>query len=78
MRGFESNNIWELVDLPENQGIGSKWEIKVKVDGDGCVWRYKARLVAQGLPQQRGEDYNETIQPVVSHRITLNCYWFSS
>ena len=36
---------------------------KVKVDGNGRVERYKARLVAQGFT--KGADYDETFCPVV-------------
>ena len=42
-----SNEVWELVDPPPNQKIvGSKWIFKRKLDADGTVKRYKARLVA--------------------------------
>ena len=52
--------------MPENRKvIGSKWVYKVKVDSDGRVERYKARLVAQGFNQQRGADYDETLSPMV-------------
>lgn len=66
MRSLRRNDVWELVALPENrQVVGSKWVYKVKVDGDGQVERYKARLVAQGYTQQKGADYDETFSPVV-------------
>ena len=66
MRSLRRNDVWELVELPENRKvIGSKWVYKVKVDSDGRVERYKARLVAQGFTQQRGADYDETFSPVV-------------
>ena len=66
MRSLRRNDVWELVALPENrQVVGSKWVYKVKVDGDGQVERYKARLVAQGYTQRKGADYDETFSPVV-------------
>ncbi len=62
MRSLKNNDVWELVKLPENRKVvGSKWVFKVKVDGDGCVDRYKARLVAQGFSQTKGMDYDETL-----------------
>jgi hypothetical protein len=42
------------------QRTGSKWVYKVKVDSDGHVERYKARLVAQGFTQRKRDDYDET------------------
>ena len=63
------NDTWELVPLPEGKSIvGNKWIFKVKRDENGCVQRYKARLVAQGYSQTEGVDYNEVFSPVV--RIT--------
>ena len=61
-----SNKVWELVEPPSNRKIvGSKWILKCKLDADGTVERYKARLVAQGCTQMFGLDYEDTFSPVV-------------
>ena len=66
VESLHSNNVWELVEPPSNRKIvGSKWIFKRKVDADGAVERYKARLVAQGCSQKFGLDYEETFSPVV-------------
>ena len=66
MESLRSNEVWELVEPPPNRRvIGSKWVFKRKVDADGAVERYKARLVAQGCTQRFGLDYEETFSPVV-------------
>ena len=66
MRSFEHDDVWELVELPKDgKAVGSKWVFKVKVNGDGCVERYKARLVAQGFTQKKETNYDETFAPVV-------------
>ena len=58
MESLHSNEVWELVEPPPNRKIvGSKWIFKRKVDADGAVARYKARLVAQGCTQRFGLDY---------------------
>ena len=44
--------------------IGVKWIYKTKLNLDGDVEKYKARLVYHGFSQQPGIDYNETFAPV--------------
>jgi hypothetical protein len=62
---IERNNTWDLVDLPEGKNsIGFKWVYKTKMNAEGEVEKYKARLVAQGFSQQPGIDYNETFSLV--------------
>jgi Reverse transcriptase (RNA-dependent DNA polymerase) len=66
MESMRSNNVWELVDLPEGRkAIGNKWVLKIKHLVDGSIDRYKARLVAKGYTQQEWIDYEETFSPVV-------------
>ena len=66
MKSLQLNGVWELVEPPPNRKIiGSKWIFKRKVDADGILERYKARLVAQGCTQKFGLDYEETFSPVV-------------
>ena len=66
MQKWQANNVWELVNSPTNQKvIGSKWIFKHKLNADGVVERYKARLVAQGCSQKYGLDYKETFSPDV-------------
>lgn len=45
--------------------IGSKWVFKIKTTPDGKPAKFKARLVAQGLSQKNGVDYDEVFAPVV-------------
>lgn len=59
-------HVWDLVELPRDQkAVRSKWVFKLKMNADGSVERYTARLVAQGFTQKFGVDYDETICPVV-------------
>ncbi|XRB20588.1 retrovirus-related Pol polyprotein [Pseudoscourfieldia marina] len=60
---------WIVID---NDGtvknlIGCKWVFKIKLNSDGSIARYKARLVAQGFSQIHGVDYSETYAPVVDY-----------
>ena len=67
MKSLSDNEVWELVKLPEGRkAIGCKWIFKTKIDGEGNIERYKARLVAQGFTQKFGVDYDQTFSPVVS------------
>ncbi len=66
MESLRENEVWELVKLPLNKKVvGSKWVFKIKMNDNGKVNRYKARLVAQGNSQTKGMDYDETFSPVV-------------
>nr|GEW65706.1 hypothetical protein [Tanacetum cinerariifolium] len=60
MQQFRFQNVWVLVDLPPSKyAIGTKWILKNKRDARGIVVHNKARLVAQGHPQEEGIDYDE-------------------
>lgn len=60
------NHTWILVDPPEDQKIiDNRWIFKLKINTDGSIDRYKARLVVRGFTQEYGIDYQETFSPVV-------------
>lgn len=62
---LEDNGTWLICSLPEGkQAAGCKWVFKVKLNVDGTLERYNARLVAKGFTQQEGLDYVETFSPV--------------
>ncbi|WRX09128.1 Integrase [Theobroma cacao] len=59
------NKTWSLVDRPKDrQLIGVKWIFKRKLNPDGTLNRYKARLVVKGYSQILGIDFQETFAPV--------------
>ncbi len=62
---IEKNQMWELVDKPKDKkAIGVKWVYKSKLNFDGSVNKYKARLVVKGYAQMFGVDFSETFAPV--------------
>ena len=64
LNNFERNHVWELVERPKTNVIGTKWVFRNKQDEHGVVTRNKARLVAQGFTQVEGLDFEETFAPV--------------
>ncbi|PHT37062.1 putative plastid-lipid-associated protein 13, chloroplastic [Capsicum baccatum] len=64
-----SNHTWELVDLPPgNKPLGVKWIFKRKMNTDGTIDKYKARLIVKGFKQKEDLGYFDTYSPVT--RIT--------
>lgn len=49
----------------DNNVIDTKWVFKVKYNEDGSVERYKARVVANGIRQIQGSDYEETFSLII-------------
>lgn len=70
------NKTWTVVDLPAGRkAVGCKWVYKLKLDENGNISKYKARLVAQGFTQIHGEDCDEVFSPVcksASFRLLLS------
>ncbi|GKV22140.1 hypothetical protein SLEP1_g32031 [Rubroshorea leprosula] len=64
---FHKNNTWTLVPLPSSPTniVGSKWVLKTKLNPDGTIERFKARLIARGFTQVPGVDFDETFSPVL-------------
>jgi hypothetical protein len=49
MESLDKNEAWDLVDLSTGRNpIGSKWVFKKKLNAEGKVEKYKARLVEKG------------------------------
>ena len=65
MRSMYENKVWTLIDLPnDRRAIENKWIFQRKMDADGNVTVYKARLVGKGFRQVQGVDYGESFSPV--------------
>ena len=62
---IHKNQTWELVDRPlHKKTIGVKWVYRTKLNVDGSVNKFKARLVVKGNAQLFGVDFFETFAPV--------------
>src|SRR6516165_8230006 len=65
MDSMYANRVWTLVEAPEGiKPIECKWVFKRKMDMEGNVQTYKARLVVKGYRQKQGIDFDETFLPV--------------
>ncbi|PRQ32401.1 putative RNA-directed DNA polymerase [Rosa chinensis] len=65
IKAIKKNETWELTTLLVGaKGIGVKWIFKTKLNENGEVDKYKARLVDKGYTQQLGIDYTEVFAPV--------------
>ena len=55
-----TNQVWTLVDVPKGvTPIEYKWVFKKKIEVNGQIETYKARLVAKDFKQRQGIDYDE-------------------
>ena len=67
---MNNRKVWHLTPPPKNKVIiGNRWVYTVKRDDKGKIARYKARLVAQGFKQIKGDSYDETFSPVVEFSV---------
>lgn len=67
---MKTRGVWCLEPLPDNcTPVGSRWVFTTKKNDRGQIVHYKARLVAQGFKQVKGETYEETFSPVVNFSI---------
>ena len=67
---MKNRKVWHLVTPPKHKVvIGNRWVYTVKRDENGKIARYKARLVAQGFKQVKGDSYDETFSPVVEFSV---------
>lgn len=67
---MHNRKVWHLTPPPKNKIIiGNRWVFTIKRDEKGNVARYKARLVAQGFKQIKGDSYDETFSPVVEFSV---------
>ncbi|KAM1317488.1 hypothetical protein ACFX2H_002737 [Malus domestica] len=65
LNALNDNHTWSVIKLPQRKKVvGSMWIYKTKFHSDGPIERHKARLVARGLTQTYGIDYNETLASV--------------
>lgn len=70
INSLQHNDTWQLTNLPSGKrAIGNKWVYKVKLNSDGTLKRFKARLVIQGNHQRAGVDYSEIFSPVIKMAI---------
>ncbi|GFU45191.1 retrovirus-related Pol polyprotein from transposon TNT 1-94 [Trichonephila clavipes] len=59
---MKERKVWDLVDHPDNIKIlENRWVYTIKYDENNKIVRYKARLVARGNTQLRGEVFSPVI-----------------
>jgi hypothetical protein len=66
LASLHQKETWELVEKPKEQRVlPCSWVLTKKLNSDGSIQRYKARLVILGNHQQAGIDFHETFSPTL-------------
>lgn len=66
MLSLIANKTFQNVVPPKGANVVStKWVYTIKTCENGSIERFKARLVARGFSQVKGQDYSETFAPTV-------------
>jgi hypothetical protein len=69
LTNMNENNVFEEVKEPPPGAklIDTVWRFKKKLNQDGTLEKYKARLCGRGFKQRKFIDYNETSSPTLSY-----------
>lgn len=63
---LQQHNTWTLTELPPGHRVlSARWVYRAKPEINPSRTRLKARLVARGIEQRSGIDFNDTFAPVV-------------
>jgi hypothetical protein len=66
LKSLRDNRSWVVVEKPPDvKPLASRFVFKLKLDSNGAVERYNARLVARGDQQFKGVNYKDTFSPVM-------------
>ncbi len=66
LKGLEEKGAFAAEPCPEGKtSLETRYVLTKKVNPDGTLKRYKARLVVKGYRQKYGIDYTDTLSPVI-------------
>lgn len=64
---LKRREVWKLMPRsPDRKILGSRWVFTYKKDDTNKIVKFKARLVAQGHTQIKGQSYDEVFSPVIN------------
>jgi Reverse transcriptase (RNA-dependent DNA polymerase) len=65
MKSMKINEVWDLIELSIGvRSVGCKWVYKTKIDSQGNIKGYKARLIVRWFTQQEWTRYNNIFSSV--------------
>jgi hypothetical protein len=64
LNNFKRDEVWSLVERPNQNVVGTKWVFQNKQDEHGVVTKNKAWLVTKDYSQVEGLDFDKTFSPV--------------